>query len=149
MTTFFPDIDLTLHRHIPIPDDVSNEIIPGLHQGGLFCGDDADNFDRVVTLVKGYRYRTHEVVMDWHDGPAIPATLSMIVACVDRWHQQQRTILVRCEAGLNRSGLVVASVLIHQGWEPEAAIQQIRRQRSPWALSNATFVEHLRAGIKP
>jgi protein-tyrosine phosphatase len=58
-----------------------------------------------------------------------------------------RRVLVRCRAGMNRSGLVVAEVLIRSGFAPEDAIATIRRRRSPSALNNESFVAYLETGL--
>ena len=52
-------------------------------------------------------------------------------------------VLVRCQAGLNRSGLVTALVLLLAGWEPGDAVRHIRARRSPHALFNRHFVRRL------
>ncbi len=56
----------------------------------------------------------------------------------DRWKQGDR-ILVRCQAGLNRSGLVLALILIKDGLSPKAAIDLIRANRGEDALFNRDF----------
>ena len=43
----------------------------------------------------------------------------------DRWKQGDR-VLVRCQAGLNRSGLVTALIMIKDGLTPQLAINCIR-----------------------
>jgi hypothetical protein len=48
-------------------------------------------------------------------------------------------VLVRCQAGLNRSGLVTALILIKDGHTPEEAINTIRTHRGPDALFNMNF----------
>ena len=52
-------------------------------------------------------------------------------------------MLIRCQAGLNRSGLVTALVLIMAGWAPEDAIRRIRVRRSVNALCNRHFTTWL------
>lgn len=47
--------------------------------------------------------------------------------------------LVHCQAGLNRSGLVVARALIYMGYSPAAAIGKLRAARSPIVLCNESF----------
>lgn len=47
--------------------------------------------------------------------------------------------LVHCQAGLNRSGLVVAYRLIRDGMAPKDAIETLRRHRSPDVLCNPVF----------
>lgn len=149
-TASVPDLDYTRAHSIPLPRDVSNEVVPGLHQGGLLCGDDSHDFDRTLTLAEGYPPGCHEVRMaGWFDGPRVPTGLRLAVDRVVQWREDGDTVLVRCAAGLNRSGLVVASVLITEGWGVEDAIQQVRDQRSPWALCNPDFVDHLRAITAP
>jgi protein-tyrosine phosphatase len=58
-----------------------------------------------------------------------------------------RKVLVRCHSGYNRSGLVVAQVLVDRGLTPAQAVELIRRQRSPWALNNPLFVQYLETGL--
>jgi protein-tyrosine phosphatase len=60
----------------------------------------------------------------------------------ERW-QSGEQVLIRCQAGLNRSGLVTALALMHAGYEPGDAIRQIRQQRSQMALFNDHFVTWL------
>jgi len=62
-------------------------------------------------------------------------------------HAAGRQVLVRCWAGMNRSGLVVAEVLILSGYTPADAIAMIRAHRSPGALSNESFVAYLETGL--
>jgi hypothetical protein len=56
----------------------------------------------------------------------------------DRWKQGDR-VLIRCQAGLNRSGLVLALILIKDGSTPEQAINLIRESRGEDALFNTNF----------
>ena len=56
----------------------------------------------------------------------------------DRWKQGDR-VLVRCQAGLNRSGLVTALIMIKDGLTPQMAINCIRDSRGPDALFNQNF----------
>ena len=54
-----------------------------------------------------------------------------------------RKVLIRCQAGLNRSGLIMALVLIRDGKSPIEAIDLIREKRSPVALNNVNFLKYL------
>jgi len=56
----------------------------------------------------------------------------------DRWKSGDR-VLVRCQAGLNRSGLVTALIMIKDGLTPIEAINTIRESRGPDALFNENF----------
>ena len=58
-----------------------------------------------------------------------------------------RQVLVRCRAGMNRSGLVVGEVLKRSGYTAADAIAMIRQRRSPRALNNETFVAYLETGL--
>jgi predicted protein tyrosine phosphatase len=58
------------------------------------------------------------------------------------WKAGKR-VLIRCQAGINRSGLIMALVLIREGYSPEEAIEQIRDKRCEAALSNRKFVDYL------
>jgi hypothetical protein len=57
----------------------------------------------------------------------------------------QRKVLVRCQAGLNRSSLVAALALVKLGWAPSAAITAIREARSLNCLFNRSFIAHVEA----
>jgi len=56
----------------------------------------------------------------------------------DRWTRGD-TVLVRCQAGWNRSGLVMALALIRAGMSPSDAVKTLREIRSPHALLNPDF----------
>ena len=59
--------------------------------------------------------------------------------------QKGDRVLIRCQAGLNRSGLVTALVLIKQGYSAQSAIEMIRKFRGEDALFNHNFVNWLLA----
>jgi protein-tyrosine phosphatase len=58
------------------------------------------------------------------------------------WKRGKR-VLIRCQAGWNRSGLITALVLIREGMGAREAIDLIRKTRSEWALCNKSFEEFL------
>jgi protein-tyrosine phosphatase len=51
--------------------------------------------------------------------------------------------LVHCQAGINRSSLIVALALVHDGMAPKDAIAHLKKQRGTMVLSNPHFVEWL------
>ena len=53
------------------------------------------------------------------------------------------TVLIRCQAGLNRSGLVTALILLRDRMKLEEVLRVIRSARGDYALSNNHFVEYL------
>lgn len=54
-----------------------------------------------------------------------------------------KKVLVRCQAGYNRSGLTVGYALMAMGHGAQEAVDLIRCGRSPYALCNPAFVEYL------
>ena len=60
----------------------------------------------------------------------------------DEWKSGKK-VLVRCQAGWNRSGLVTSLALMKDGHKAKDAIDLIRARRSPHALCNADFVRYL------
>jgi protein-tyrosine phosphatase len=60
----------------------------------------------------------------------------------NRWQAGDR-VLVRCQAGLNRSGLVTALILMRTGLDAESAIRLIRKNRADIALFNEDYVKWL------
>ena len=49
----------------------------------------------------------------------------------------------KCQAGLNRSSLIVALVLVEEGFSAAESINLIRAKRSPNALCNDSFVSFI------
>lgn len=144
------------------PKNLYDQILPGLYQGGTpdedwagdefvmrFADQSMDRFDAVVTLFSwaaACEWGVEELRYGFPDADPCHADMSRVVRAA-RWaHTRWRdgdTVLVRCQAGLNRSGLVTALILMLDGWEPAAAISRIRAQRAPVALRNDRFVEWL------
>lgn len=56
-------------------------------------------------------------------------------------------VLVHCQAGLNRSSLVVARALTMDGYTAEEAINIIRDNRSPACLCNNSFENYIRVSL--
>ncbi|MDQ3931843.1 MAG: dual specificity protein phosphatase family protein [Actinomycetota bacterium] len=67
-------------------------------------------------------------------------TIRWLARRVSAWLDEGLSVLVRCKAGLNRSGLVVARTLVERGFQPQEAIDLIRRRRHRRALNNRAFV---------
>ena len=90
--------------------------------------------------------RRNQLIITWsiYDHAEMPDPL-MLESLADqvRALRQLGPTLVHCEAGWNRSGLLVALALIRDGWYPSTAIQTIRDRRHPMALSNQTFANWL------
>ena len=132
-------------------------IAPNLFQGGT---DDLDvihlaqtnnrartdlPFDAIVTMYAWARpadWKVQEFRYGVPDAAITDIDLDRLRQAVefgyDRWKEGDR-VLVRCQAGLNRSGLVLALILIKDGLTPTEAIARIRENRGEDALFNRDF----------
>jgi len=139
-----------------IDEELWSEILPGLYQGGTADYDDRtfgrtapvitpEHFDTVITLyahagpvdwyVKEVRlgfFDHNEVDLDEHD-------LAHAVRIAFRDWKRGKRVLIRCQAGWNRSGLIMALTLMLEGYTPDDAISLIRANRSEYALCNDYF----------
>lgn len=143
------------------PDVTPDEIVPGLFQGGT---EDHDvvmvgsrqrlrgeyPFDVVVTLYADANpapWGVEEMRFGFYDSDLSASDAQRVVrvarAAHHRWASGDQ-VLIRCQAGVNRSGLVTALVLMLAGYSPGDAIALIRRQRSRHVLSNRHFERWLR-----
>ena len=149
------------HSDDQYPTDPFAEILPGLFMGGTADDQTVDFsmplpelgepilFDAVVTLyswaqpmgwgVEELRYGFADASVKHFDTDRL---LRVSKWAFERWNAGER-VLIRCQAGLNRSGLVTALTMMHAGYEPAEAIRQIRQERSAMALFNNHFVTWL------
>ena len=144
-----------------LPRGLYSEVLPGLFQGGtddnawvnssapLQRSDDTSGFDAVLTLfawAQPVGWGVEELRYGFMDAHPRYADMSRVVEAArwayQRWSSGQR-VLIRCQAGLNRSGLLTVLVLMLAGWEAGEAIRLIRAKRSPVALFNDDFVDWL------
>jgi protein-tyrosine phosphatase len=139
------------------PQALWSEILPGLWQGGTDSRDVVGriganqtptkaHFDSVYTLyghANGADWGVKELRFPFYDGdmsdfdPETDLWLLVVEAHAD-WKAGKR-VLIRCQAGLNRSGLVLALTLIRDGFTPREAIDLMREQRGPDAMCNPIF----------
>ncbi|MFH9010102.1 dual specificity protein phosphatase family protein [Streptomyces sp. NPDC017943] len=148
---------------VPAPQNAWSEVVPGLWMGGHeYAGGSGhrefavvrDEFDLVQTLLRlpghgpdpGVRHQVWPIPDGPLDGTQLAGVMRLAEAACEALDDGRR-VLVRCFHGYNRSGLVVAHVLMRRGSSAEAAIRLIRDRRSPWALHNDLFVDYLRAGL--
>ena len=143
------------------PEYAPDEILPGLWQGGtedddvIGCPRPAGHYDRcypfdlVVTLYADAQpvpWEVEELRFGFPDSSLTPRAIERAVALSahahSRWQSGAR-VLVRCQAGVNRSGLVMALTLMRHGLSATDAIGLIRERRGPAALSNRHFVRWL------
>ncbi len=155
------DLEAPVAWDIEYPSWRADEILPGLFMGGTH--DDrtvADpmplgnlggrrEYDAVVTLyawAQPVDWEVEELRYGFGDGALHGSDLQRVLRAAawahERW-QSGDLVMIRCQAGLNRSGLVTALVLVMDGWDPAEAIRHIRARRSPHALFNRHFVRWL------
>ena len=151
---------MTLNNE-PLP--LYSEILPNLFQGGTADDDTIDvpkkrkgfdgthQFDAVVTLYAWAHpmpWGVEERRFGFPDGDLIAEYLPTIHDLANwayaKWQAGAR-VLVRCQAGLNRSGLITALALMNHGLSADDAITLIREQRSPDALFNWAFEDYIHA----
>ena len=107
-------------------------------------------FDSVVCLyghanpigyyVREQRFGIADAELDESSKPEIRQLADWLHS---EWKMGKR-VAGKCQAGWNRSGLVVALVLLREGYSADEAIRLIRERRSPNALCNPYFVEFIR-----
>lgn len=136
-----------------------SEIAPNLFMGGT---DDNDvihfpqqsyaprkdlPFDSIVTMYAWARpadWRVQEFRYGIPDASISDIDLRRLKQAVEWGYQQWMDgdrVLVRCQAGLNRSGLVTALIMIKSGLDAGVVINLLRDRRSEYALCNGEY-EH-------
>ncbi len=149
-------------------ENLWDEILPNLWQGGTDdydeigdstyvkknAKDDAsfitpDKFDTVITLyqyanpvgwfVKELRYCVYDSEISELNETEL---FSVARFAHGEWKNNKR-VLIRCQAGLNRSSLVTALVLIRDGYEPAEAVNLIRTNRLEYCLFNEDFERYI------
>ncbi|MGC5040727.1 protein-tyrosine phosphatase family protein [Streptomyces sp. DT190] len=148
---------------VPAPRSPWNEVVPGLWMGGHeYTGPLGhteyavvrEEFELVQTLLRlpghgpdpGVPHQVWPIPDGPLDGTQLAGVIRLAEAACEAL-EEGRSVLVRCFHGYNRSGLVVAHVLMRRGSSAEAAIRLIRDRRSPFALHNDLFVAYLRSGL--
>jgi protein-tyrosine phosphatase len=142
-------------------EDLWTEILPRLWIGGT-ADHDTDfqltkpyitttHFDTVVTLyaaanpvdwfVREVRYGFWDSDVSHIDSEDL---FDLVRVAHSDWKRGKR-VLIRCQAGWNRSGLIMALVLMREGWRAGHAIDVLRRKRSPNVLCNLSFDRWLRS----
>lgn len=140
------------------PDPLYSEILPNLFQGGtarddtIFSKQDRNArredlpFDSVISMYYASSpagWGVQEMRFPIKDGLISEINLEELKEVISWGYNQVvkgNKILVRCQAGLNRSGLVTALILIQLGYEPGDAIDLIRKNRGSIALYNTEYV---------
>lgn len=128
---------------VPLISHVEGNLWQGGCIGGVLLPEDITH---VISLYKWEQYKLHphqerrEITMYDHDAmPDIPQ-LHQLADLVNTLRDIPGSqVLVHCQAGLNRSGLVTGLSLIKRGMEPQAAINLLRAKRCAMVLCNDVF----------
>lgn len=134
----------THHGNLEIDVPYVSRVNQDLWMGGCMDGLRLPHeITHVFSLYPWERYvlASHQTRTEVRMYDSLDQDLSEVWAIADQVIEAQKTgqVLVHCQAGLNRSGLVTAAVLIKEGALPSVAIRRLRALRSPAVLCNPTF----------
>lgn len=146
ITGYLPD-----GRYINIP--LISNIADNLYVGGHLNVDLGDFFSHIFSLYQWEKYThgpdTVTVAREMYDSRTNPIDVETVEELSDQIVEALDAggnVLVHCQAGINRSNLVAARVLMKKwGYSAESAIALLRHKRSPLVLANYTFEQYLRS----
>lgn len=72
------------------------------------------------------------------------ARINSAVRSITKRYLDGEKILVRCQIGYNRSGLIMSMVLVNLGFTASEAIDLLRIKRSEYVLVNPVFEGYIR-----
>lgn len=141
---------VSMHGDLPFDVPYISEIAGNLWQGGCKNGLMLPRF--IKHLVSLYPWEQYKVKHELDSTFAVRQydSLDQAMDKIDAlaaWinvARQSGPVLVHCQAGLNRSGLVAAKALMLGGMTADDAISLIRAKRSPVCLCNPAFEAWLR-----
>lgn len=133
------------HGNTPFDVPFISQIDGNLWQGGCQNGLQLPHFFKHIVSL--YPWESYTVKHDMNSYVSVKMydSLDQAFAQVDalaKWInvcKAQAPILVHCQAGLNRSSLVVARSLMFDGYTAQQAIDMLRDKRSPACLCNKSF----------
>lgn len=139
-----------VNRDVLLPENPWDEIDSRLWVGGSIEKPD-DGFYAVLTLDRQVAESipppagVRDCRFAFDDGPMPNPQLVWAWAREVNRMRLRGDVLVRCAAGLNRSGLLAAATLIDDGMDVYAAICRVRARRGEDALCNPNFADWLAA----
>lgn len=140
-------VGTTYHGNVDFDVPFISQIAENLWQGG--CQDGLvlpTHINFLVSLYPWERYTINhelrgELYVRMYDDRTQPVNVEQIInlaTLVNEW-RRRGTVLIHCQAGLNRSSLLAAMVLMQDGMKGWEAIKLLREKRSPAVLCNPTF----------
>lgn len=143
-----------VHGNTPFDVPFISQLKDNLYQGGCEEGLTLPhNITKVLSLYPWERYD-----LDFRDEEVERVEITMydsetqgfeqveeLADMVNKWLDDGEQVLVHCQAGLNRSSLIAARVLMKRyGWSGDETIDYIRENRSKACLCNPAFEMYLR-----
>ena len=126
---------------VPVISQIDETLWVGGCTDGLML---PDNIEHLVSLYPWESYRPSDSLksaLSIRMYDSLDQALDQVKA-IAAWVNSCRAdgpTLVHCQAGLNRSNLIVATALILDGMRPSAAIELLREKRSRAVLCNTAF----------
>lgn len=141
-----------------IPMNTSDEILPNLWMGNIMSAQLVHGFDLVVNMAQDSPMPDTKEYYHWDipdaEMPDDLGRLNALVTQVCRTHALGGKVLIHCNAGVNRSGLVTALVVRQlKGLTGTEAIDLVRSKRPkgpfPNIICNPHFESYLNTLEKP
>lgn len=131
---------------VPFVSHIEGNLWTGGCQTGLIL---PKNIVHLVSLYQWERYKIgHKLASEsyhfFYDADVPDVEHLRALSAWVRYCMMDGPTLVHCQAGLNRSGLVAALVLMDAGRTADEAITLLRAKRSPAVLCNPKFERWLR-----
>jgi protein-tyrosine phosphatase len=140
---------ITNHKGYRIDCPYISEIAPNLYRGGtdqrLVLPELIDYYLTLYpwgSYIIRHQLKEHEIVTMYD---SLDQGLDDILNWA-KWVHDRRSrgnVLVTCQAGLNRSGIITATALVLDGYTPQEAIDLLRTKRSPAVLCNQAFEDFI------
>lgn len=143
---------VAIHGNTPFDMPYMSHITGNLYVGGCETGLMLPhNIKHLISLYPWERYGVEHQLLSFlevtmfdsfdQDTAQVEAIAAWARECMETG-----PTLIHCQAGLNRSNLIAATVLIQQGMSPGEAVGLLRSKRSPAVLCNKAFEAHLLGG---
>lgn len=133
------------HFSAPLISHIKDNLWVGGCIGGVQLDED---FHHVISLYPWEQYKlgpnTNRFEFKLFDSSELESDINLnFIADLAAECVNEGKTLIHCQAGLNRSNLIAAKVLIGQGMEPADAIALLREKRSPMVLCNKVFEDYV------
>jgi atypical dual specificity phosphatase len=130
MTTSLPSFSWVIEGSLGAmswPHDL-NACLEALRERGVGVLISLTEYSPRQALLEEFGVEHHHVPVPDFEAPT-PAQIRLFVATVDRARAAGQRVVVHCQAGLGRTGTMLAAYRVSQGLTAEDAIAEIRRLR--------------------